>query len=171
MERSSKWSIWLFLLTFSFIFYGMGASFVESFINYPTWKLIGPNEFLTYHHTAGPLIIGYLVAPAVFGTLLTSLLLWFRPRPIPAWVLWVALGLQVVVWISTITIQIPIQIQLSDTGLSIPAIDKLIVTNFWFRRVPYTISAALFVWMMSLLLRTHYAEPARESAAREKSQP
>lgn len=158
MERSSKWSIWLFLLTFCFVFYGMGASFVESFINYPTWKLIGPNEFLTYHHAASPLIIGYLVAPMVFGTFLTALLLWFRPRPVPAWMLWSSLGLQIIVWISTVMIQIPIQIQLSDTGLSIPAIDRLLVTNFWFRRVPYTISAALFAWMMLRIMKPHYSE-------------
>jgi hypothetical protein len=50
MNQSSKWSIWLFLVTFSVVFYGMGASFVESFVNYPTWKLIGPNEFLAFHH-------------------------------------------------------------------------------------------------------------------------
>ena len=160
MDRSSKWSIWLFLLTFAFVFYGMGASFIESFVNYPTWKLIGPNEFLTYHHAISPLIIGYLVAPMVLGTLLTGLLLWFRPRPIRAWALWAALGLQVFVWISTVTIQIPIQIELSSTGLSIPAIDKLLVTNFWLRRIPYTITAGLFFWMMSRLLRTHYSESA-----------
>ena len=136
----------------------MGASFIESFVNYPTWKLIGPNEFLTYHHAVSPLIIGYLVAPMVLGTLLTGLLLWFRPRPIPAWALWAALGLQVFVWISTVTIQIPIQIELSRTGLSIPAIDKLLVTNFWLRRIPYMITAGLFFWMMSRLLRTHYSE-------------
>lgn len=158
MDKSSKWSIWLFLITFAFVFYGMGASFIESFVNYPTWKLIGPNEFLTYHHAISPLIIGYLVAPMVFGTLLTGILLWFGPRSIPAWALWTALGLQIVVWISTVSIQIPIQIELSNTGLSIPAIDKLLFTNFWFRRIPYTINAGLFVWMMSLLLRTNYSE-------------
>ena len=160
MDKSSKGSIWLFLVTFAFVFYGMGASFIESFVNYPTWKLIGPKEFLTYHHAISPLIIGYLVAPMFFGTLLTGLLLWFRPRSIPAWALWTAFGLQVFVWISTVTIQIPIQIQLSNTGLSIPAIDNLLITNFWLRRIPYTINAGLFLWMMSRLLRTHYSEPA-----------
>src|SRR4051794_20358400 len=104
MERSSKRSIWLFLVTFAFIFYGMGASFIESFVNYPTWKLIGPNEFLTYHHGISPLVIGFLVAPMVFGTVLTGLLLWFRPRPIPSWALWTAFGLQIFVWIATVTI-------------------------------------------------------------------
>ncbi|MBK8467307.1 MAG: hypothetical protein IPL32_15930 [Chloracidobacterium sp.] len=159
MDKSPKGSIWLFLITFAFVFYGMGASFIESFVNYPTWKLIGPNEFLTYHNAISPLIIGYLVAPMVLGTLLTGLLLWFRPQAIPVWALWTAFGLQVFVWISTVTIQIPIQIELSNSGLSIPAIDKLLITNFWLRRIPYTIDAGLFVWMMSLLLRTHYSEP------------
>jgi hypothetical protein len=156
VDRSSKFSIWLFVVTFAFVFYGMGASFVESFINYPTWKFIGPNEFQTFHRAATPLIIGYLVAPILFGTFLTALLLRFRPRPIPAWALWVALGLQVIVWISTVTIQIPIQIDLSTNGLSIPAIDKLMMTNFWFRRIPYSIVAGLFFWMMLLLLRNQY---------------
>jgi hypothetical protein len=158
MNQSSKWSIWLFLVTFSVVFYGMGASFVESFVNYPTWKLIGPDEFLAYHNALGPLVIGYMVAPIAVGTLLTICLLWFRPRPIPSWAIWAALGLQVCAWISTVFVQIPIQIELSTIGLSIPAIDKLIVTNFWFRRIPYTLAAGLFFWMMAILLRTHYSE-------------
>lgn len=160
MDRTSRFSIWLFLATFALVFYGMGAAFIESFVNYPSWKLIGPDEFLKYHNAISPLIIGYLVAPMVIVTILTALLLWFRPRAIPAWALWAALGLQIFIWISTVTIQIPIQIQLSSTGLSIPAIDKLLVTNFWLRRIPYAINAGLFVWMMSLLLRTHFSKPA-----------
>jgi hypothetical protein len=160
MDRSSRGSIWLFLATFTLIFYGMGAAFIEGFVNYPSWKLIGPDEFLTYHNAISPLIIGYLVAPLVVGTVLTALLLWFRPPTIPVWALSTALGLQIFVWISTVTIQIPIQIQLSSTGRSHAAIDKLIVTNFWLRRIPYAINAGLFVWMMSLLLRTHYSEQA-----------
>lgn len=159
MNRSSKWSIWLFLITFGVVFYGMGAAFVESFVNYPTWKLIGPSEFRAYHHAIGPLIIGYLVIPLAVGMLLTAFLLRFRPRPIPAWALWAALGLQVFVAVSTVLIQLPIQFELSSNGLSIPAIDTLIVTNFWLRRIPYIVNAGLFVWMMSLLLRTHYSEP------------
>jgi hypothetical protein len=50
-------------------------------------------------------------------------------------------------WISTAMIQIPIQLQLSEHGLSLPAIDRLIETNWWLRRVPYAICAMLFVWM------------------------
>ena len=55
MQTSTKTSIWLFLISFALVLYGMGASFVESFVNYPTWRLIGANEFRAYHQALSPL--------------------------------------------------------------------------------------------------------------------
>ena len=160
--RSTRFSTWSFLATFCLIFYGMGASFIESFVNYPTWPMIGKNEFLAYHQAAGPRIISYLVVPMLLGTFLNVLLLWFRPAQIPAWALSLALGLQLIAWISTALIQLPIQFQLGSEGLSIPAIDRLIVTNFWFRRVPFFITSVLFIWMMHLMLRHNIDRSERE---------
>ena len=162
-NSSSRFSTWLFLITFSLIFYGMGASFVESFVNYPTWKLIGSAEFRAFHQTLGPLIVGFMVIPLIIATVLTILLLWFRPVSIPPWMLWLSLALQIVVWISTALFQLPIQFELSNTGLSIDAVDQLIYTNLWFRRVPALLNNVLFLWMMSRLLRTHYSEDADAS--------
>ena len=128
---------------------------MESFVNYPTWRLIGPNEFLAYHHALSPLIIGYMVIPMLITTVLTIILLWFRPVPIPSWAIWLALLLQLIIWVSTAAIQVPIQMQLSNDGLSVPLIDRLIFTNLWFRKVPQIINAFLFVWLMSLMLRVN----------------
>ena len=153
MQSSTRTPVWLFLITFALVFYGMGASFVESFVNYPTWPLIGANEFRAYHRALSPLIIGYMVIPLLVGTILTVFLLWFRPASVPRWMVWLAIVLQLVVWVSTFAIQLPIQGQLSADGLSLPLIDRLRVTNFWFRRVPYIANAFLFLWMMSVLLR------------------
>jgi len=153
MLSATKFPIWLFLITFALIFYGMGASFVESFVNYPTWRLIGANEFLAYHHAISPLVIAYMVIPMLLATVLTLLLVWFRPAQIPRWAIWLSVILQMLVWVSTATIQIPIQIQLSASGLSLPLIDQLIFTNLWFRKVPQIINIFLFLWMMSLMLR------------------
>jgi hypothetical protein len=83
MQTSTKTSFWLFLITFALVFYGMGAASVESFVNYPTWPLIGANEFRAYHRALGPLIIGYMVIPMLVATILTILLVWFRPASIP----------------------------------------------------------------------------------------
>jgi hypothetical protein len=160
MQTSTKPSIWIFLIAFVLVFYGMGASFVESFVNYPTWHLIGANEFRTYHQAMGPLIIGYMVVPLLIATLFTVLLLWFRPAPIPRWAIWLAVVLQLISWVSTVAIQVPIQVQLSRDGLSLPLIERLIFTNWWLRKVPQIINACLFLWLMSLLLRVNFKRSA-----------
>jgi hypothetical protein len=63
--------------------------------------------------------------------------------------------LQLIIWVSTVAIQLPIQMQLSRDGLSLPLIDRLIFTNWWLRKVPQIINAVLFLWLMSLLLRVN----------------
>lgn len=153
MQASPKVSSWLFVITFALVFYGMGAATVETFVNYPTWRLIGANEFRAYHQALGPLVIRYMVIPLLATTVLTIVLLWFRPAPVPRWAIWLSVLLQLVTWISTATIQIPIQLQLSSDGLSLPLIERLMITSWWLRRVPHIINAVLFLWMMSLLLR------------------
>ena len=156
MQTSVKTSSWLFLITFALVFYGTGASFVESFVNYPTWRLIGANEFLEYHQALSQLIIGYMVMPKLITTILTMLLVWFRPAPVPRWAIWFAVVLQLIPWVSTVAIQLPIQAQLSRDGLSLPLIERLIFTDWWLRKVPQIINAFLFLWLMSLLLRRSF---------------
>lgn len=153
MQASPKWSVWFFVITFALVFYGMGAATVETFVNYPTWPLIGANEFRAYHQALGPLVIRYMVIPMLITTVLTICLLWLRPAPIPRWAIWLSVALQLVTWVSTATIQIPIQLQLSSDGLSLPLIERLMFTSWWLRRVPHVINAFVFLWMMSLLLR------------------
>ena len=155
MQASSKTSIWLFLIAFALVFYGMGASFVESFVNYPTWRLIGANEFRAFHQALSPLVIGYMVIPMLITSILTMLLLWFRPALIPRWAIWLSVVLQLMIWVSTAAIQLPIQVQLSKDGLSLPLIEHLIFTNWWLRKVPQITNAVLFLWMMTLLLRVN----------------
>ena len=145
---------WIFLIAFALVFYGTGAAFVESFVNYSSWHLIGADEFITYHRFISPRVLALLVAPLLLGTAFTILMLWSRPAAIPAWAVWTAVAAQAVVWISTATIQVPIQLQLSEHGRSIPLIEHLIQTNFWLRRIPYAICAGLFLWMAARVMDT-----------------
>ena len=161
MQASSKTSIWLFLVAFALVFYGLGASFVESFVNYPTWRLIGANEFRAFHQALSPLVIGYMVIPMLITSILTMLLLWFRPALIPRWAIWLSVVLQLMIWVSTAAIQLPIQVQLSKDGLSLPLIEHLIFTNWWLRKVPQITNALLFLWMMTLLLRVNSQRSAQ----------
>jgi hypothetical protein len=138
---------WIFVLAFALVFYGNGAAFIESFVNYPSWRLIGGDEFVAYHRFISPRVLTFLVAPALLGAVFTVLMLWARPPAIPRWAVWAAIAAQAVVWVSTATIQVPIQLQLSAHGLSLPLLERLIETNFWLRRVPYAVCAGLFLWM------------------------
>ena len=140
---------WIFVLAFALVFYGNGAAFIESFVNYPSWHLVGTDAFLSYHKFIGPRVIAFLVAPAVVGTFFTIALLRFRPATIPLWSVWVAIALQAVVWVSTATIQVPIQLQLGEQGATPALLERLMETNWWFRRIPYAACAALFLWMAS----------------------
>jgi len=143
---------WTFLIAFSLVLYGTGGAFIEGFVNYASWHLIGAEEFIAYHRFISPRVLGFLVAPLVLGTTFTVLMLWSRPAAIPEWAVWAAIAAQAVVWVSTITIQVPIQIQLSDQGLSVQLIERLIETNFWLRRIPYGICAGLFLWMAAQVM-------------------
>jgi hypothetical protein len=75
----------------------------------------------------------------------------------------VAIVLQVINWVSTATIQLPIQFELSANGLSPPLIERLIETNFWLRRIPYAAAAGLFLWMGSKSLQAAGDSPAAQS--------
>lgn len=145
---------WIFLIAFALVFYGTGAAFIESFVNYASWHLIGADEFIAYHRFISPRVLTFLVAPLLLGTGFTVLMLWSRPAAIPAWAVWAAIAAQAVVWVSTVTIQVPIQFQLSDHGLSVALIERLILTNFWLRRIPYAICAGLFLWMAAQVMGT-----------------
>jgi hypothetical protein len=143
---------WIFVIAFALVFYGNGAAFVESFVNYPSWNLIGGDEFVAYHRFIGPRVLAFLVAPSLLGTLFTALLLWARPAVIPLKAVWAAIAAQAIVWISTAMLQVPIQVQLSAHGLSLELIERLIETNFWLRRIPYAACAGLFLWMAARVI-------------------
>jgi hypothetical protein len=142
----------VFTIAFALVFYGTGAAFIEGFVNYTSWHLIGAAEFVTFHKFITPRVLAFLVAPWALATVFSILMLWFRPASIPAWSVWAVIALQAVLWISSVTIQIPIQVKLEAQGLSRPLLDHLIATNFWLRRVPNIITAAIFLWMMLSVL-------------------
>ena len=97
-------------------------------------------------------MLTFLVAPLLLGTAFTTLMFWSRPAAIPGWAVWAAVAAQTVVWVSTVTIQVPIQLQLGKHGPSVDLIARLIHTNFWLRRIPYAICAGLFLWMAAQVM-------------------
>ena len=142
---------WLFLVDFALVFYILGATFVEGFVNYRTWHLIGEAEFAVYHRAVGRKIIEVLVAPHSLTLVLTLGLLWWRPGAIPLWAIWTAIALNVVPVVVTAASQVPIQREFDRGGRSTSALNRLVRME-WLRSIPHSINALLFIWAMSRLI-------------------
>jgi len=141
----------LFVLTFAFVCYVLGATLVEGLVNYRSWRHVGPQEFKTYHRALGPRVIVIVVVPFVISAVLTVLLLWFRPRPIPLWGVWLSLGADGLAIIVSVVFQIPMQLEFDRRGLSLPTLDRLIKME-WIRNAAHCFNTVLFVWMMLRLI-------------------
>jgi hypothetical protein len=141
-----------FVAMFALVFYLVGASFVQSFVSYPTWKVVGTNEFNAYYRELSSRIIRVMVLPGVLEIVLTIPLLWFRPRDVPRWPVAAALVLNVARFVSTAVIQIQIREQLDGSGsLSLNAINTMIQSDYVTQATSIA-RALLYLWMMSLLL-------------------
>lgn len=137
-----------FLLTF----FSAGGAAVESFVNYPTWLLLDQSDFKAYHNALGPRIVWSMVVPLLLSTVFNVLLFWFRPASVPRWSVWVTLVLVLFILVATITVQIPIQTQLGETGYSREAIERLIRTDLPMRAVPGYLRLGIAFWMLLRLL-------------------
>jgi hypothetical protein len=153
-------STWIFALFLLLTFFSAGGAVVESFVNYPTWLLIGEAEFKAYHQALGPRIVATMVLPLLASTVFNVLLFWFRPTRVPRWSVWLTLGLVLMVWVSTATLELPIQNQLGSTGFSREAIERLIATDLPFRTIPGLVRVGITFWMLLVVLRPAISAPA-----------
>lgn len=141
-----------FALIFTLVFYVTGAMFVEQLVNYPTWRLIGPAEFKAYHNMLSARIIPFMVIPWFVEVLLTFALMKFRPSAVPLSAIVFAQAFNIIGLVSSIFIQIPIQLQLDESGFSLYAINKLIETDP-IRWVSAILKGIVYLWMMIRVVR------------------
>jgi hypothetical protein len=141
----------VFILAFALVFYILGATFLEGFVNYRTWSLIGPAEFKTYHRAIGPRIIGFVVFPIALSLILNIALLWSHPSPVPLWSIWLSLAFTLFAIAVSVALQIPVQREFDRTGLSLPLLRRLTSVE-WLRNAAHVANAALFLWMMTRLV-------------------
>ena len=115
---------------------------VTSLVGYRIWKLVGPSEFPKFHQADNAHIIPVFVIFFFLSFIPQILLFWFRPAIIPKWMVGLALFFNLIMLISSITIQIPIQMKL-DEVFSMELIERLIATDFTFRVIPMILLAVI----------------------------
>ena len=134
------------------MFYTLGAGIIDNYVIYPTFAAVGENEFVAFRQIFSPRIVALLVIPLILRFVFSVLLLWLRPAAIRLWHVLLFLFCQIVTWISTFAVQLPIQFEL-DKGKNPELIQKLIET-IWLRTSMNFACAAIMIWMMFLVIRS-----------------
>lgn len=153
MNRKQVTSAWVFIFFIILAFYSLGAGLIESFVNYPLWYLLGTTDVWTrYHQGLSAWIIPLLAFPTLlFQLIVNVLLIFFRPAAVSRASVYFSLVLLLVVIISSLVIQIPIQFQLSQ-GYSRELVDRLIVTDLWMRIAVGIVRCVVVIVMMKRVL-------------------
>ena len=142
MANKNKISTIVFSVYVLLAFYVFGGGIVNSLVAYRTWRAVGANEFPEFHQIDSSLIIPLFVIFFFLSFIPQILLFWFRPMVISRWLVWLALLFNLITLVSTITIQIPIQVEL-DKRFSLELIERLISTDFIYRRIPMLLLAII----------------------------
>ena len=135
MKNRNRLSAIVFSVYIVLEFYVFGAGMTNSLVAYRTWRAVGAKEFPAFHHIDSALIIPIFVSFFILSFIPQILLFWFRPPVIPRWMVGVALLFNGITLLSTVLIQIPIQVQL-DSRFSMDLINRLISTDLIYRRIP-----------------------------------
>jgi hypothetical protein len=142
MTNKAKTSTIVFSIYILLAFYVFGGGIVNALVAYKTWRAVGPQEFVKFHSIDAALIIPLFVIFFFLSFIPQILLFWFRPVAVPKGLVWIALLLNLVVLVSTVMVQIPLQNELAK-GFSSRALEKLISTDFMYRRIPMFFLAAV----------------------------
>jgi uncharacterized BrkB/YihY/UPF0761 family membrane protein len=155
MNNKATISNMVFSLYILLCFYVFGGGIVNSLVAYRTWRAVGPNEFPEFHHIDSSLIIPLFVIFFFLSFIPQILLFWFRPMVISKGLVWLALVLNLIALISTVTIQIPIQAEL-DKKFSMELIEQLISTDMNYRRIPMFLMAIVnFVMLYKVVANSN----------------
>jgi hypothetical protein len=95
---SSTGSTAVFIAFIVLTFYGLGAGYLESLVNYPLWHIVGTTDrWVDYHQALGGRVLVVLAIPALALALIANGLLFVRrPPAVPVWTVVATLSLLVV---------------------------------------------------------------------------
>jgi hypothetical protein len=158
MTNKNKITTVVFSVYIMLSFYVFGGGIVNSLVAYRTWRAVGANEFPAFHQIDSQLIIPLFVIVFLFSFIPQILLFWYRPMPISRLLVLVALLFNLITLVSTITIQIPIQIEL-DKKFSSELIERLISTDLVYRRIPMLFLAITNFVMLYKVVKLSVYDP------------
>lgn len=129
------------ILTTLYLLVGIGvtwAAMSQDRVNYPSWALVGPNEFGAFHHAV---LVGtqtYIIPFALLSFPLALAMIWYRHPAISRSLVIFVLGVGILGAITTTRLAIPLQKQmLHGDPANIPGlVRRLIEVDLYWRIIP-----------------------------------
>lgn len=122
-----------------------GVIWLIQIVQYPFFAYFEGKDFTKYHD-AYRFWITPVVAPAMIVELIGAIFILFYPPQIDVKILWFALFLTVIVWLSTFFVQVPLHEKLA-AGFDAETLNLLVKTN-WIRTIAWTIRAFLMIYVL-----------------------
>ena len=142
----------LFVVLLAVVLFQTGAHISQALVNDPAWVFISRESFPEYHRVIAQGAFRFLVLPRIVELVLAAAVLCFHPAVIKRWLLALTIALALGAFLITAFIQRPISAQLETIGNTPELLSRLRVTG-WLSLTPELIRAALYLWMMSLVVR------------------
>ncbi len=129
----------------------VGLIWCIQIVHYPLFAHVGTEGFATYEAAHSSLITLVVGLPMLVELVTAGLLLLFRPRAIGMAETMVGVVLVVMIWLSTIFLQVP-QHTILSSGFDATAHQFLVNSN-WLRTIAWSVRGALVLWMMTKVMR------------------
>jgi len=137
----------LTVLYFLLRIYSFSDGAVHGIANYSAWKLVGAQEFPAVHKYVNRRIF-LVYVPFFFLTVLVNIvLIWFHHPAVSTTLVVIAAVLNLLIWIITATLAIPIHKQL-DRAKSAELIGSLVAVHLYLRLIPGMIVMIVTAAMM-----------------------
>ncbi|MDH3726502.1 MAG: hypothetical protein OER77_03140 [Myxococcales bacterium] len=129
-----------------------GIIWFAQLVRYPSFARVEPASFQAFHahHSTS---ISFIVAPLMILEALSAFaLLWAPLRAQSSWQIWLGIGLVIVIWASTIVLQVPAHNRLGS-GFDEDSWRMLVSSN-WVRTVAWSARAGLVTYWLYETLAT-----------------
>lgn len=137
----------LLLLHAGSTLYMAGLIWFVQLVHYPLLSHVGPEGYATYQRAHERLTL-WAVAPAMLVELgCASWLMLAPPRGVSAGLLWSGLGLVILVWVSTVALQVPCHRRLAN-GFDAATHRRLVRSN-WIRTAAWSARGMIALMMLS----------------------
>lgn len=131
----------------------VGVIWFVQVVHYPLMALVGRESFCRYEMDHQRLTT-YVVGPLMLTEAVTAVLLcWQRPTGVSGVAIWLGLGLLVVIWVLTYTVQVPQHVALTQSYNS--AVQQRLVAGNWYRTWAWTLRGILLLWMTAQVMTAH----------------